>query len=91
VSEEAFAWTRKHEVLSTTVSDTDAVQACLDIAREHRLIVEPACGAAVAAMRQRSVPVLKIAKNVLVILCGGACAQYGDLERWASSHPVAMG
>ncbi|MBW8891757.1 MAG: pyridoxal-phosphate dependent enzyme [Burkholderiales bacterium] len=91
VSEEAFAWTRKHEVLSTTVSDTDAVQACLDIAREHRLIVEPACGAAVAAMRQRSVPVLKIAKNVLVILCGGACAQYVDLERWASSHPVAMG
>jgi L-serine/L-threonine ammonia-lyase len=83
VSERAFAWTRAHEVLCATVPDSAAVQACLDVAREHRLIVEPACGAAVAVALQRELPVLRTAANVLVILCGGACTTYEDLERLA--------
>jgi L-serine/L-threonine ammonia-lyase len=84
VCERAFEWTKRHEVVSTTVSDAEAVQACLDVAREHRLIVEPACGAAVAAALQRCVPALREAANVLVILCGGACTTYGDLEALAT-------
>ena len=83
VSEQAFAWTKRHPVTATTVSDAEAVQACLTVAKEHRLIVEPACGAAVAAALKRSVPVLQGARNVLVILCGGACATYEDLQAWA--------
>ena len=83
VSEQAFAWTKRHPVTATTVSDAEAVQACLTVAKEHRLIVEPACGAAVAAALKRSVPVLQSARNVLVILCGGACATYEDLQAWA--------
>jgi len=83
VSEQAFAWTKRHEVVGATVTDAQAVQACLDVAKEHRLIVEPACGAAVAVARQRTVPVLQKARNVLVILCGGACATYEDLQTWA--------
>lgn len=84
VSEHAFEWTSRHEVVSTTVSDFEAVQACLDVAREHRLIVEPACGAAVAATMQRSVPALREAANVLVILCGGACTTFADLQALAA-------
>jgi L-serine/L-threonine ammonia-lyase len=84
VSEQAFEWTRRHEVVSATVTDAQAVRACLDVAKEHRLIVEPACGAAVAVARQRAVPVLQKARNVLVILCGGACATYEDLQAWAA-------
>ena len=38
---------RIHPVICT---DTEAVQACLDLSRQHRLIVEPACGAALAAL-----------------------------------------
>ncbi len=83
VSERAFAWTKQHAVVATTVSDAEAVQACLTVAKEHRLIVEPACGAAVAATLKRSVPVLQGAREVLVILCGGACATYEDLQAWA--------
>jgi L-serine/L-threonine ammonia-lyase len=79
VSERAFEWTKQHEVIATTVTDDEAVRACLDVADEHRLVVEPACGAAVAAAVQRRVPALQAASNVLVILCGGACTTYGDL------------
>ncbi|MDH0865827.1 pyridoxal-phosphate dependent enzyme [Mitsuaria sp. GD03876] len=86
VSQQAFDWTRRHEVVSATVTDAEAVQACLDVAKEHRLVVEPACGAAVAVALQRSAPVLQAARDVLVILCGGACATYEDLQAWATGH-----
>jgi L-serine/L-threonine ammonia-lyase len=79
VSERAFEWTKQHEVVATTVTDDEAVRACLDVADEHRLVVEPACGAAVAAAVQRRVPALQAASQVLVVLCGGACTTYGDL------------
>ncbi|WP_431103762.1 pyridoxal-phosphate dependent enzyme [Roseateles noduli] len=85
VSERAFAWTKQHPVVATTVTDAEAVQACLDVAKEHRLIVEPACGAAVAATLKREVPVLREARNVLVILCGGAGATYEDLLDWRAA------
>lgn len=87
VSDRAFQWTREHEVVSVTVSDAEAVQACLDVAREHRLIVEPACGAAVAAATQRALLVLRNAANVLVVLCGGACTTYEDLQQLARIAP----
>jgi len=85
VSERAFEWTKQHPVVAATVSDAEAVRACLDVAKEHRLIVEPACGAAVAATLKREVPVLRSAKRVLVILCGGACATYEDLVAWRAT------
>lgn len=84
VSEQAFAWTKRHEVVSTTVTDVAALQACFELEREHRLVVEPACGAAVAALLSRSVPVLRSAAKVLVIVCGGVCTTYSDLQRLAS-------
>jgi L-serine/L-threonine ammonia-lyase len=83
VCERAFEWTRQHEVIATTVTDDEAVRSCLDIADEHRIVVEPACGAAVAATVQRRVAALQAASNVLVILCGGVGTKYGDLQALA--------
>ena len=79
VCDNAFEWTKRHPVASTTVTDEAAVDSCLSFALEQRLIVEPACGAAIAAARQRAAPVLQAAKDVLVIVCGGACTTYEDL------------
>ncbi|RTL43572.1 MAG: pyridoxal-phosphate dependent enzyme [Burkholderiales bacterium] len=84
VSEAAFDWTRRHPVISTTVSDAAALQACLDLEREHRWVVEPACGAALAAASQRALPVLQRAAQVLVIVCGGVCTPYTELQRLAA-------
>ena len=80
VSDRAWAWTREHEVHATTVTDAQAVQGCLAIADEHRWIVEPACGAAVAAVLQRGVAPLRSATSVLVIVCGGVTTTYEDLQ-----------
>lgn len=87
VSEAAWGWTQRHPVVSTTVTDRAALQACFELERQHRLVVEPACGAAVAALRAGTPPVLAQAADVLVILCGGACTPYEDLQRLALNLP----
>jgi len=87
VCDAAFDWTRRHEVHSLTVSDDEAVRACLAVADEHRLIVEPACGAAIAATVQRQATPLRTAADVLVILCGGLSTTYVDLLTMAGSRP----
>ena len=91
VSERAFEWTKQHEVISTTVSDVAALQACFQLEREHRLVVEPACGAAVAAALSRSIPRLRNAADVLVIICGGVCTTYKDLERLSAKFEADSG
>lgn len=87
VCDRALQWTREHPVKSVVVSDGQAVQACLDFAREQRLIVEPACGAALAVALQPDAPALRGAHEVLVIVCGGAGTTYEQLQDW--SHQFA--
>jgi L-serine/L-threonine ammonia-lyase len=83
VCDRAFEWTRRHPVASVVVSDAQAVQACLDFAREQRVIVEPACGAALAVALQPEAAPLRDARNVLVIVCGGAGVTYEQLQDWS--------
>ncbi|MEW6705807.1 MAG: pyridoxal-phosphate dependent enzyme [Pseudomonadota bacterium] len=83
VCDRALACTREHDVRSVVVSDAQAVQACLDFAREQRVIVEPACGAALAVAVQPEAPALRGAKDVLVIVCGGAGATHEQLMDWS--------
>jgi L-serine/L-threonine ammonia-lyase len=87
VCDAAFGWTRRHEVHSITVSDDEAVRACLAVADEHRLIVEPACGAAIVAAMQRQAAPLRNAADVLLILCGGLSTTYKDLLAMAGQRP----
>ncbi len=88
VCAEAFAWTKRHQILSTLVSDAAAVHACVAIAENHRLIVEPACGASVAAVQAQATEALTTARNVLVILCGGATVGYRELDALADQLTV---
>jgi L-serine/L-threonine ammonia-lyase len=86
VCERALAWTREHPVTSWLVPDRGAVDACLRLADDHRLVVEPACGAALAAVYQRA-EALRGARSVLVVACGGAGATPRDLLAWDASVP----
>jgi L-serine/L-threonine ammonia-lyase len=81
VCDRALAWTREHPVTSWLVSDRAAVDACLRFADQHLLIVEPACGAALAAVYDRAEP-LAAARSILAVVCGGAGATPADLLRW---------
>jgi L-serine/L-threonine ammonia-lyase len=83
VSEQAFALARQHPVRPVVVNDSDAVDACLRFMDDHRVVVEPACGASLALAYQ-SHPALAEAQSVLVIVCGGVTAAVAQLQAWAT-------
>ncbi|MHC4053301.1 pyridoxal-phosphate dependent enzyme [Bradyrhizobium sp. 25ACV] len=85
VSDEAFRWTARHPIHSAVVTDQDAFTSCLTFANELRVLVEPACGAALAAVQQGNFPLDKC-KNIVVIACGGNAVSVGALCEWATHH-----
>ncbi|MCM3296576.1 hypothetical protein M3594_12145, partial [Staphylococcus capitis] len=75
----AVEWATRHAIHPVVVSDADAVAASLRFVDEHRIVVEPACGAALAAL-ERPVPVLASASDLAVIVCGGVTATVEHLQ-----------
>lgn len=69
----AVEWATRHPVENVVVSDATAVAASLRFLDEHRMLVEPACGAALAALDAAS-PALAAASRIAVIVCGGVTA-----------------
>jgi L-serine/L-threonine ammonia-lyase len=78
VAARALEVSREYRVLPHVVSDREAIEACLNFADDHRIIVEPACGAALALAYQ-PVDALKARRDVLVVVCGGAGVSYQKL------------
>ncbi|XP_054156367.1 serine dehydratase-like [Oppia nitens] len=76
-------------VLSHLVNDKQAVDACIRFANEHRFLVEPACGASLAALYTGLVSKLfadscgKYSDGpVVVIVCGGCDVTLDKLSDW---------
>jgi L-serine/L-threonine ammonia-lyase len=78
VSEAVFAEARRRDVRPVGVSDADALAACARFADDHRLLVEPACGAALAPVYGRAAA-LRGARTVWVVVCGGAAVTLAQL------------
>ncbi|MEN3367474.1 MAG: L-serine/L-threonine ammonia-lyase [Burkholderiales bacterium] len=81
VAQAAFDWTKRHDVRSVTVTDKQAVDACLRFADDMRTLVEPACGAALAVAYQ-NLPELAAFQRPLVVVCGGIGVDLAKLESW---------
>lgn len=81
VAQQAFDWTRRHDVRALTVTDAQAVDACLRFADDMRILVEPACGAALSVAYQQ-LPVLKEFHAPLIVVCGGIGVDLAKLETW---------
>ncbi len=81
VCAEALTWYRKREILPWVVSDRSAVEACLRFADDHRVLVEPACGASLSAAYEKAAPLDK-RDPVLIIVCGGAGVTRELLDQW---------
>ena len=81
VSEAAFQWNKKHKIISHVVTDRQALNVCLRFTLDHRLLVEPACGASLAVVYS-PIDFLEDKKNILVIVCGGAGVSIEQLEEW---------
>lgn len=88
VCDQAFALSQGGRVRSVLVSDADAVAACCRFLDDHRLLVEPACGAALAVAYE-GLPELSDYACILTIVCGGATASAQQLMAWdAHFHPA---
>lgn len=81
VADAAYAAAVEHGVHSHVVSDSQALSACFQFARDHRVLVEPACGASLAAVYE-PVESLRGKRDILVVICGGAGVTIEQLEHW---------
>ncbi len=83
VCQQAFDWIKQHPIHSLVVSDQAAVSACLKFIDDQRVVVEPACGAALACVYDHA-NAIEPFKSVLVIVCGGVTASIDQLRQWAN-------
>lgn len=82
ICDRAFEWSTQHPIRSAVVSDQAAVAACHRFLDDHRIVVEPACGAALAVVYE-SLPEVEEFDSVLVIVCGGVTASVEQLREWS--------
>lgn len=89
IAESAFQRARDANVLCVTVSDNQAIAACLKLANTARILVEPACGASLAAL---DVHCEKFAgcRRPLVEVCGGIGVTIEKLLRWHGASAGAQ-
>ncbi|GAB4582107.1 MAG: threonine/serine dehydratase [Anaerolineales bacterium] len=88
VTPRALELSRQHEIIPWLVTDRQALNACLRFADDHRVLVEPACGAALAAGYDRAEPLAEFTLSsmerepVVFIVCGGAAVSREMLAKW---------
>ncbi|MEM9773415.1 MAG: pyridoxal-phosphate dependent enzyme [Chloroflexota bacterium] len=81
VAEKAFELVQSGRVYTLTVSDKEAVDACGRFLDDHRILVEPACGAALAAV-YAGCDFLQEKQTIAVVVCGGAGVTRDQLNQW---------
>ena len=72
---------KNHHLIAQVVTDAQAVSACLNLITDHRVVVEPACGAALAPVYDQSAA-LHNYDRIAVIVCGGVTASLAQLHSW---------
>lgn len=80
VAESAYTAAQQLRVTPYTVTDKQAVAACRSFLDDMGVLVEPACGAALAAVYQVPNVLLADAQNILVLVCGGRGFQVEGLN-----------
>ncbi|MBN3754368.1 pyridoxal-phosphate dependent enzyme [Paraburkholderia sp. Tr-20389] len=86
----AFEVTRSHDVRCHVVSDLEALEACESFLHDHRVLVEPACGATLAAVYGRNQSMIAEFKAPLAIVCGGATATLEQIQEWRAKAAAAQ-
>ena len=92
-----MAQSTEFHVISGVVSDRSAVISCLRFADDHRMLVEPACGAGLSSVYSdhfcntesplKSIPPDN--KNpVVLVVCGGDIVSLDLLQKWKSDFSI---
>lgn len=82
VAAEALKQATAHGVTAVQVSDTAALDAVERFLDDHRVLVEPACGASLSVVYDRHP---RLRGPVLVVVCGGASATMQQLAAWRAT------
>jgi len=82
IARRAFELLNEHRIISHVVTDDDAINGCYNFLEDHRIIVEPACGASLSAVYNEC-DFLKDRKTIVVIVCGGVGVTMKQLEEWS--------
>lgn len=81
VAPHAYELATVHPTISLTVSDRDAVDALVKFADNYRVLVEPACGAALAVADVHPARLARF-ERPLVIICGGIGVSLPKIAEW---------
>jgi len=87
VGDRIFDRAQKYSVESLVISDADALEATVRFADDHRLLVEPACGAALAATCLGDE---RLGERAVVIACGGANVSTEDVSSWRAARLASL-
>ncbi|WRT70421.1 uncharacterized protein IL334_007419 [Kwoniella shivajii] len=91
VASRALEYGLRSNVHSTLVTDKEAVEACIRFAEDHKVLVEPACGATLALVYSgrlnQVIPVNEDDKVVLVV-CGGSNVSVDMMYRWKEEFGI---
>ena len=85
VCERAFEATRTHDVRTQVVTDREALDACTAFLDDHRVLVEPSCGASLALVYGEADRLGPAIQAPLVIVCGGATATLEQIHVWRAN------
>jgi len=96
VASEAFSLYNSRPIISRVVSDKQCIQATARFLDDHRMLVEPACGAAVAAIYGHVIQQLqsegrlpaKLERGIVLVVCGGMCVTSQMLADWKQQFGV---
>ncbi|NXC22748.1 SDSL protein, partial [Corythaeola cristata] len=87
VAARALECAQECQIISQVVEDTEAVRAVEQFLDDERLLVQPACGAALALLYtgrlqrlQREGRLRTPLASVVVVVCGGSCIQVAQLQ-----------
>jgi L-serine/L-threonine ammonia-lyase len=81
VCDQAMQCFKEHPIRSLVVSDRDALSACERFLADHRLLVEPACGASLALAYDHAAEFEQF-ETVLIVVCGGVTATIDQIRDW---------
>ena len=81
VTYRALEWSKEHEIFNVLYDDAAAIRACLSFSHDHRMLVEPACGFALAAVYEQNAMLAQF-KHIVVVVCGGIGVSTELLQTW---------
>lgn len=87
VCEKAVEWSTKQTVRNVLVSDQSAFLACEKFLTDHRILVEPACGAGLSVVYEKN-EALDDFDKILVIVCGGVTASLEDIKKCIAGFKI---